>query len=231
MRSFTLSVSLVLLAFILLSGGTIADAQEVISVAKDVPAYESPQTGTAWSAYGWLAGICGGLVTAWAAFKSFLKRNNVDMDDPKVRSYLILAAQVALIGIAILVLRLAKKSRGENKKENPNAKFVDSVLTELIVLAQWMSAAVVTEKFAPNMDPMTLASSLGAKPETIHMLVASAKPKKKEHYYEESREIKNPQPPNPLDRFNRRSKTSGTQNEQKIPQKPLPEIGRRGYSG
>lgn len=232
MRSFALSVLLmVLVAFILLSGATIADAQEVVGLVKDVPAFDSPKTDAGWSVYGWIAGITGAAITASAAFKKFLKRNNVDMDDPKVRSYLILAAQLALIGVAILVLWLAKTLRGKNKEESPNAKLVDSALTELIVLAKWMIAALITVKFAPKIDPVTLASSIGARPEAIQMLVRSSKPKRNAKQRERGSEIENSGSRNPLERFNRRIPTSRARNEQEVQKKSLPEQRRRGHGG
>ena len=98
------------------------------------------------------------------------------MDDPRVIAVLKVAGQVALVGIAFLMLSLAKKLRGESKDEVPNAKFVSSVLSESITFVKWIWAAVITEKVAPNLDPKSLAQSLGAQPETMQMLVDSSKP-------------------------------------------------------
>ena len=174
-RSFTLSVVLVLVALMLLSGAAIAQEVTTEIAIKDVAIVQTPQDAD-WALCGWIAGITGGLVTCWAALKKFLKRNHVDMDDPRVIAVLRVAGQVALVGIAFLMLSLAKKLRGESKDEVSNAKFVGGVLSESITFTKWMCAAVITEKVAPNLDPKSLAQSLGAQPETIQMLVDSSKP-------------------------------------------------------
>ena len=175
-RSFTLSVVLVLVALMLLSGAAIAQEVTTEVAIKDVAIVQTGQDAD-WALCGWIAGITGGLVTCWAALKKFLKRNHLDMDDPRVIAVLRVAGQVALIGIAFLMLTLAKKLRAENgKDEVSNAKFVGGVLSESITFTKWMCAAVITEKVAPNMDPKSLAKSLGAQPETIQMLVDSSKP-------------------------------------------------------
>lgn len=166
MRSFTNCVFVV--SFILLITGGV-NAEEVSVVSNPAPG-TTPVDGLWWM---W-AKVVGGATAAGVAFRTFLKKNNVDVDDPRIRSIIKVASQAILIGVAILVLRLAVKLRGDLKKGSANAKFIDSVLSELVVLSQWSGAAVVTEKFAPNMDPRTLASSLGAKPGTIEMLVASS---------------------------------------------------------
>ena len=153
---------------LLLSGNAISvSAQEGSKDnATEVRVVEPPQ-GYGWSFYAW---ITGGLVTAGLAVKRFLKKN-VDMKDPRVVATVRVASQVALIGLAILVLNLAKKLRKKEQDNSQNAKFINSVLSELIKLAKWMSAAVISEKVAPKMDPKALAKSLGAQPETIQMLV------------------------------------------------------------
>ena len=216
-RSFALSV-LVVVALLLLSGAAIAQEVTQETVATDVVVTQAPQD-TAWPLYGWIVGIAGGLVTFWAAFKKFLKRNRLDVDDPRVIAVLRIAGQVALIGVAFLVLKLAKKLRGEVQDEVPNAKLVGSVLSEAITLAKWMCAAVVTEKVAPNMDPKSLASSMGAQPETIQMLVDSATPGQARF----DSNARSGQGKAPLDRFKQRQRNN--QNSREVPQQRFPRVG------